>query len=374
MSIGGGPSLDPTTRTGDGGRTSAARIVARHFVAWTFGLGRNVWLLPLDVAFRSVGIRYGWLKWLFETVPPPVLAITGRLRAERATWRAIRRVPAYRDYLERNRIDPDGLPPAAILRAVPETDKASYIDPLPDRPALCRGPDRVQGRHDRRVEWLHGDAVQLDPRGRRTKRRPSQHRVLRALRVRRRRPGHAQRVLDGRLGDRLQHVARDEPPWAREVDRAGHPEDPLLARGPRPVASLPDQRLSAVHQAPARRGRPSGLSVGVVPDVRARRRGRDGGGAPRPAPRAVRGRLLRLRRDRPRDRHGRRVPGQRRPPAPGPGTARHPGGIVRGRPAAADGLPVQPPRALPRGQLARGGAVHRQPARSHGSPHPLQRP
>ena len=64
-------------------------------------------------------------------MPPPILAITGRLRAERATWRAIRRVPAYRDYLERNRIDPDGLPPAAILRAVPETDKASYIDPYP---------------------------------------------------------------------------------------------------------------------------------------------------------------------------------------------------------------------------------------------------
>ena len=43
-----------------------------------------------------------------------------------------------------------------------------------------------------------------------------------------------------------------------------------------PSRSLPDQRLPAVHQAPARRGRSAGLSVGVVPDVRPRRRGRDG--------------------------------------------------------------------------------------------------
>ena len=110
---------------------AAARTVGRHFMSWTFGLGRGIWLLPLDLTFRSVGIRYGWLKWLFETVPPPVLAVTGQLRAERAAWRAIRRVPAYRDYLERNQIDPDGLPPAGILRAVPETDKARYIDPYP---------------------------------------------------------------------------------------------------------------------------------------------------------------------------------------------------------------------------------------------------
>ena len=166
MSIGEGPILDPTARTGEGGRTSGARTVARHFMAWTFGLGRNVWLLPLDVAFRSVGIRYGWLKWLFETVPPPVLAITGRLRAERATWRAIRRVPAYRDYLERNRIDPDGLLPAAILRAVPETDKASYIDPYPIDQRCVEGRiafkgvtiDESSGSTGTPYNWIRGAA------------------------------------------------------------------------------------------------------------------------------------------------------------------------------------------------------------------------
>jgi phenylacetate-CoA ligase len=100
-------------------------------MAWALGLGRSTWLLPLDVTFRLVGIRYGWLKWLFETMPPAVLALTGRLRAERAVWRAIRRVPAYRAYLEGAGIDPDRLPPAAILRAVPETDKRTYIDRYP---------------------------------------------------------------------------------------------------------------------------------------------------------------------------------------------------------------------------------------------------
>ena len=107
---------------------STARIVARHFIAWTFGLGRGVWLLPLDIAFRLVGIRYAWLKWLFTAAPPRVLALTGRLRAERAAWRAIRRVPAYRAYLAGTGIDPDRLPPAGILEAVPETDKGTYID------------------------------------------------------------------------------------------------------------------------------------------------------------------------------------------------------------------------------------------------------
>src|SRR3954453_2684519 len=81
VSIEGEHTLDPASASArDGGRTSAARIVARHFMSWTFGLGRGVWLLPLDLTFKSVGIRYGWLKSLFETVPPPVLAITGQLR------------------------------------------------------------------------------------------------------------------------------------------------------------------------------------------------------------------------------------------------------------------------------------------------------
>jgi phenylacetate-CoA ligase len=166
MSIEGEPTADAASRPRDGGRTSAARIVARHFMSWTFGLGRGVWLLPLDLTFKSVGIRYGWLKSLFETVPPPVLAMTGQLRAERAAWRAIRRVPAYRDYLEQNGIDPDGLVPAAILRAVPETDKASYIDPYPidrrcvDGRITFRGVtmDESSGSTGTPYNWIRGAA------------------------------------------------------------------------------------------------------------------------------------------------------------------------------------------------------------------------
>lgn len=143
---------------------NAVTTVARHFVAWTFGLGRSAWLLPLDLAFRFVGIRYGWLRWLFETVPPPILALSGRLRAERAVWRAIRRVPAYRAYLESVGIDPDRLPPAAILRAVPETDKATYIDRYPlerrcvDGRIAFRGVtiDESSGSTGTPYNWIRG--------------------------------------------------------------------------------------------------------------------------------------------------------------------------------------------------------------------------
>lgn len=124
---------------------SAGWIFGRHVMAWLLGLGRNVWLLPLDVMFRVVGVRYGWLKRLFDSVPARVLAVTGRLRAERAVWRAIRRVPAYRSYLQSVHIDPDRLPPAGILDALPETDKHSYIDPYPLEARCLDGQIRFKG-------------------------------------------------------------------------------------------------------------------------------------------------------------------------------------------------------------------------------------
>ena len=101
----------------------------RHLETWLLGLGRSAWLFPLDLVFRTVGIRYGWLKALFQSAPPKVLAITGRLRAERAAWRATHRVPAFRAYLNSVGTDPDDLVPAGILTHLPETDKGSYIDP-----------------------------------------------------------------------------------------------------------------------------------------------------------------------------------------------------------------------------------------------------
>lgn len=92
------------------------------------GLGRGIWLLPLDLLFRTVGLRYGWLKTLFSWTPPRLLRVVAQLRAERAAWQAARRVPAYRRYLTDSGVDAAGLFPLDILRHLPETDKHSYVD------------------------------------------------------------------------------------------------------------------------------------------------------------------------------------------------------------------------------------------------------
>jgi phenylacetate-CoA ligase len=92
------------------------------------GVGRGLWLLPLDVTFRTVGLRYGWLKALFERTPTRILAGLGQLRAERAAWRAIRNVPAYRGFLQDAGVRGRSLFPLGILGRLPETDKRSYVD------------------------------------------------------------------------------------------------------------------------------------------------------------------------------------------------------------------------------------------------------
>ncbi len=102
--------------------------MARDWLSSVVGVGRGIWLFPLDVAFKTVGLRYRWLKTLFERTPPPVLDGLGQLRAERAAWRAIRRVPAYGQFLEDAGIDAGVLLPLGILRHLPETDKRSYVD------------------------------------------------------------------------------------------------------------------------------------------------------------------------------------------------------------------------------------------------------
>ena len=110
------------------GCPSGTRVVVRHIGAWLIGLGRGAWLFPLDAIFKTVGLRYGWLTQLFKRTPPPILAGLGQLRAERAAWRAAKRVPAYRDFLEQHAVDPDDLFPFGILRRLPETEKQNYID------------------------------------------------------------------------------------------------------------------------------------------------------------------------------------------------------------------------------------------------------
>ncbi len=100
-------------------------------LASALGAGRNAWLLPLDLTFKTIGLRYGWLKGLFDHAPPVPLAMTARLRAERAAWRAVRRVPGYRAYLREQGVSVERLVPAGILEKLPETDKRNYVDRYP---------------------------------------------------------------------------------------------------------------------------------------------------------------------------------------------------------------------------------------------------
>lgn len=101
---------------------------ARFGLASVVGIGRGLWLLPLDILFKSVGLRYGWLRTMFIATPAVVLRGIGQLRAERAAWRAARTVPAYGRFLREAGVEVEGLFPLGILARLPETDKASYVD------------------------------------------------------------------------------------------------------------------------------------------------------------------------------------------------------------------------------------------------------
>lgn len=140
--------------------------MAPRALARSFGVGRNAWLLPLDLTFKTMGLRYGWLKELFDHAPPRPLAMTGRLRAERAAWRAVRRVPGYRAFLRDKGLTPEGLVPAGILDKLPETDKSTYIDryPLSERCVDGRIPfggttiDESSGSTGKPYNWIRSQA------------------------------------------------------------------------------------------------------------------------------------------------------------------------------------------------------------------------
>jgi phenylacetate-CoA ligase len=104
------------------------RRVARDGFASFVGIGRGLWLFPLDLTFKTVGLRFGWLKALFTAAPAPLLSGIGQLRAERAAWRATRSVPAYRTFLASSGVDAASLFPLGILGHLPETDKKNYVD------------------------------------------------------------------------------------------------------------------------------------------------------------------------------------------------------------------------------------------------------
>jgi phenylacetate-CoA ligase len=128
------------------------------------GLLRATWLFPLDVAFRVLGLRFAWLRALFTSGPPVMLEFLGRLRAERAAFRAIRRVPAYRRLMQERGIRAEEAWPLGILDTLPETDKRSYIDryPLEDRcvdghfPFAGTTIDESSGSTGRPYDWIRG--------------------------------------------------------------------------------------------------------------------------------------------------------------------------------------------------------------------------
>ena len=92
--------------------------------------------------------------------------MTGRLRAERAAWRAVQRVPAYRAFLRDSNVSVQEIVPAGILKKLPETDKKSYIDRYPleerclDGKIPFRGTtiDESSGSTGTPYNWIRSEA------------------------------------------------------------------------------------------------------------------------------------------------------------------------------------------------------------------------
>ena len=167
----------------------ATRVRADGGLASFVGVGRGIWLFPLDTMFRTVGLRYGWLMTavLPADACAPACTAIGQLRAERAAWRAARRVPAYGQYPD---VGGAGRPERPLSRSGSSATCPRRTRRLRRSVRAARALRRRRGpvrRHDdRRIERLDGDALQLDPRQARARGRPPQHRLLRAVRLRHR--------------------------------------------------------------------------------------------------------------------------------------------------------------------------------------------
>ncbi|MDQ3149983.1 MAG: phenylacetate--CoA ligase family protein, partial [Chloroflexota bacterium] len=121
-------------------------------------------LLPaIGLGLKLASLDYGTMRWTLERTPP---AVTDRLSRERAletARHAARRVPAYRQLLEAQAIDPARI---RSLAELPETDKAGYIDrwSLPDRCLDGRLPlrgttiDESSGSTGTPYNWARGEA------------------------------------------------------------------------------------------------------------------------------------------------------------------------------------------------------------------------
>ncbi|HEX6868289.1 MAG TPA: hypothetical protein VF119_05760, partial [Candidatus Limnocylindrales bacterium] len=315
------------------------RRLTRIGLASFVGFGRGIWLFPLDATFKTVGLRYGWLRALFIGTPAPLLRTIGRLRAERAAWRATRRVPAYGAFLGASGVDVAGLFPLGVLGKLPETDKLGYVDRygLLDRCVGGTVPfpgttlDESSGSTGTPYNWI---------RGRRE--REVAHRNI----------GFFARYAFG-SGPLVTLNAFSMGSWAAGFNMSlGMMRHGIV----KSIGPDLDKILSTlVYLGPTHRF----LIAGYPPFLKhlldeGERRGFPwadyelhalvGGeghdrGAARPPARALRLRLLGLRCDRHRDRHGRRVAGVDRRPQARPGPAGHRAAALRIRFQAADGLP-----------------------------------
>ena len=81
-------------------------------------------LVPVDLLLGFIGPRYELFFWFFAIVPPPVVAWLGRLLAVRACDNAVRKVPAYREFLKSNHSYPVDINRLLL----PPTDKQNYIN------------------------------------------------------------------------------------------------------------------------------------------------------------------------------------------------------------------------------------------------------
>jgi len=73
---------------------------------------------PCDWILKASCVKYETFLVMFRALPPSYLSWASRVKARRAYYRALRRVPAYRRFLH-----------LAGTRLIPETDKESYIKP-----------------------------------------------------------------------------------------------------------------------------------------------------------------------------------------------------------------------------------------------------
>jgi phenylacetate-CoA ligase len=118
-------------------------------------------LAIVEIVLRVLARRFGTMRWTLERTSPSVSSALSEARALRTARDAARRVPAYRDHLERQGIDPAHI---RSLDELPETDKASYIDPnpLPSRcldgrlPLIGSTIDESSGSTGTPYNWVRG--------------------------------------------------------------------------------------------------------------------------------------------------------------------------------------------------------------------------